>query len=285
METPPQQIDIKAFARTQQMLVDNGMSDTAMERIRKAKLPLDIVNGKVVMIGDSLEAWLDRFITCHPDMLAMKDEVRLLSPIQDEVLITGETGTGKELIARALHGGRGAKNFIAINCAGLPDNLIESELFGHVRGAFTGADTPKIGLMQQAAGGTLFLDEIGELPIGVQAKLLRALQEKKVRKVGGLVDDEITCRIVAATHRNLKLMVKSSLFRMDLYARLSTFELHIMPLSERLADMPLILESLNGGTEFLKAIGARQDVIDLELNVRSLQKHVKRFKVLGKLPL
>ncbi len=133
--------------------------------------------------------YLDEFITVHPEMLKLKEYVRKLmdDQVDDPVLIIGESGTGKELIARALHNGRTGE-FVAINCAGMPETLIESELFGHVKGAFTDAKVDKKGLLESAEDGTIFLDEIAELPILMQAKLLRALQERKVRKVGGNTD-------------------------------------------------------------------------------------------------
>jgi len=143
--------------------------------------------------------WLDKFITCHPQMLELKLMVEKLTTINDSVLIQGETGTGKELLARALHGERKGQ-FIEINCAGLPEYLIESELFGHTKGAFTGADKETVGLVELSADGTLFLDEIGELPLGVQAKLLRVLADKRIRKVGGKdFLGPINFRLVCAT--------------------------------------------------------------------------------------
>ena len=283
--TPTIQQPIQTIAQiitNLQMLVDNGMPEMAQQRITKNGYKLEILNGKVIHSGESTDAWLDRFITQDSKMLALKEDIRKLSPNMSPVLVTGETGTGKEILARALHGNRGGK-FIAINCAGLPSELIESELFGHMRGAFTGADNMKVGLMKIADNGTMFLDEIGELPIGVQGKLLRALQERKIRKVGSNAEEDITCRFVCATHRNLRDMVESNTFRMDLYARLSTFELHTLPLRERPLDIPLIVESLPGGKEFYPHVTGKP--IDITLNVRSLQQHVERYKVLGKLPL
>ena len=197
----------------------------------------------------------------------------------------GETGTGKELIARALHGEK-AGEFYGINCAGLPETLVESELFGHKQGAFTGATKDKIGLMKLAANGTLFLDEVGELPLLAQAKLLRAIQERKIRKVGGDQSEDINCRIVCATNRDIRDMCDKGQFRVDLYARISTFEIFIPPLRDRLDDVPLIIKSLEGGEEFTESYFECQNAppLDITLNVRSLQKHVERFKVLGKLP-
>lgn len=268
-----------------EMLLKNGDIQSALDAIKNWGLKVKIENGRVIDVSDGTENWLSRFITCDPDMIALKDDVRKLAPEQDEVLIAGETGTGKELIARALHGERKGK-FVAINCAGLPRELIESELFGHKQGAFTGAVATKQGLMAVARDGTLFLDEIGELPIDVQGKLLRALQEKLIRKVGDDKSEEINCRVVSATNRNLREMTAAKQFRVDLYARLSTFELHTKPLRDRQKDVVMILESLDGGKEFLDKCTDRTGLVAdlIPFNVRSLQQIVRRYKVLGHIP-
>ncbi len=202
-------------------------------------------------------------------------------------MITGPTGTGKELLARALHGEREGR-FVAVNCAGIPENLLESLLFGHVKGSFTGASDTRDGYFKQAKAGTLFLDEIGELKMELQGKLLRALQEKKITKVGGDKEEEVTCRVVCATNKLLKDMcfIEPPLFRIDLFARISTFELHTIPLKDRPEDIIPIIQSLEDGKEFLEKIGDISKVsIDTSLNVRSLKQYVRRYKVLGELPL
>lgn len=226
------------------------------------------------------ETWLAKFITQDKDMISLKDEVRKLSKANAPVLITGETGTGKELIARALHGDRTGK-FVDLNCAGLPEHLIESELFGHVKGAFTGAIEAKVGLIYAAQGGTLFLDEIGELNPKLQAKLLRAIQERQVRAVGAEKNRDITCRFIAATHHSLESRVKSGEFREDLFWRLCTFELRTKPLINRLEDIPMIIESLG-----VKDYPFKDWIVGdlLKGNVRSLQTWIERWKVLGKVP-
>ncbi len=161
------------------------------------------------------------------------------------VLIEGESGSGKELVARAIHDAsrRGAGAFLPVNCGSIPDSLLESEFFGHLKGAFTGATTDKVGLFQEARGGTLFLDEVAELPLGLQSKLLRAIETKEVRPVGANRAVPADTRIVAATNRNLQTEVKEGRFREDLYYRLNVLQIRVPPLRERLADIPLLTEN------------------------------------------
>jgi DNA-binding NtrC family response regulator len=158
------------------------------------------------------------------------------------VLLLGETGTGKELVARAIHfgGSHRGKALVTVDCSALTPTLTESELFGHVRGSFTGADRPKVGLLQNANGGTIFLDEIGELPISSQAKLLRALQEKEIRPVGSLDRIQISGRVIAATNRDLEKGVRAGTFRQDLYFRLNVMQIKLPALREHKADIPLL---------------------------------------------
>src|SRR5262249_18306033 len=162
------------------------------------------------------------------------------------VLITGETGTGKELVARAVHdqSARADMPFVAINCGALPESLIESELFGHRKGSFTGADEHRVGLFEVADGGTLFLDEIGELPKPMQAKLLRVLESGEIRRVGENQSLTVDVRVVCATHRRLDEMVSQGDFRQDLMFRVNTFEIHLAPLRERVADVPQLAQHL-----------------------------------------
>lgn len=279
--TPNTQQPVSSI-RKLQILLDSGDTELARELITKEGLQVEIINGRVIDASDATEAWLARFITNNGAMLELKNDVRKLAVVDDTVLIFGETGTGKEIIARALHGKR--RKFVALNCAGLPEGLIESELFGHAANAFTGSSNkPKQGMVQEAAGGTLFLDEVGELTLDAQAKLLRVIQEKRVRKVGGLNEEEVTCRFVCATHADLSAMVKAKTFRQDLYARLSTFELNTWPLLERRGDVKLITESLEGGKELMAKYPELDKILPLGLNVRSIQRAVRRFKVLGKI--
>jgi two-component system response regulator PilR (NtrC family) len=177
-----------------------------------------------------------------PRMQAVMDVVRRVASGRSSVLITGESGTGKEVVARALHqtGDRAPQPFVTVNCGALPENLMESELFGHERGAFTGATNKKDGLIRAAHGGTLFLDEIGELPTPLQVKLLRVLQERKVRPVGGQQEIEVDVRVVAATNRDVEHAVRSGSFRQDLFYRLNVIRIQLPPLRERSEDIPTL---------------------------------------------
>ena len=190
-----------------------------------------------------------------PAMKRVYDLIQRVSSTDSSVLLTGESGTGKELVARALHseGVRAGKAFIPINCAAVPANLLESELFGHVRGAFTDAKTSRKGLFERANGGTVLLDEIGEMPVEMQPKLLRVLQERRVRPVGGSTEIPFDVRILAATNRDLHSDVEEGRFREDLYYRLNVVEIHVPPLRARGHDILLIAQY------FVEEIGQRMD--------------------------
>ncbi|HEY6882374.1 MAG TPA: sigma-54-dependent Fis family transcriptional regulator, partial [Polyangiales bacterium] len=181
-----------------------------------------------------------------PGLVEVFKKVEKVATTDISVMITGETGTGKELIAREIHNRSPRKNgpFVVVNCGAIPENLMESELFGHVRGAFTGAVATRLGKFQQADGGTLFLDEIGEMPVSLQVKLLRALQERVVTKVGDGKPERCDIRVVAATHRNLEERIRSNEFREDLYYRLNVVNLHLPPLRERGDDVLVIAKFL-----------------------------------------
>ena len=195
---------------------------------------------------------LDRLVGKSPPMQRLFELVKRVAPAKTSVLVAGESGTGKELVARALHhlSPRAERDFIAVNCGAIPDALLESELFGHVRGAFTGAHADKPGLFAAADGGTLFLDEIGELSPQMQVKLLRVLQERKVKRVGGVHEDEVDVRVVAASNRDLEAEVERGAFRRDLFYRLNVIQLLLPPLRARREDVPLLVD------HFLRKHGA-----------------------------
>jgi two-component system, NtrC family, response regulator PilR len=179
-----------------------------------------------------------------PQMQRLFELIGKIHSTRTSILVTGESGTGKELVARALHseGNRAGKPFVAVNCGAIPEELMESELFGHRRGSFTGAVADKAGLFQQADGGILFLDEIGELSLGLQVKLLRALQERKVKPIGDTAETEVDVRVVAATNRELEEEVARGGFRSDLYYRLNVIEVRLPPLRQRREDIPLLID-------------------------------------------
>ena len=221
---------------------------------------------------------------------AMKEVLSLIyrvAPTEWNVLVTGETGTGKELVARLIHlaGGHAAGPFIPVNCAAVPENLFEAELFGHEKGAFTDAASQRRGRFEQASGGTLFLDEIGEVPLPMQAKLLRVLQEKKISRIGGDVDISVNVRVVTATNRDLKSLIEEGRFREDLYYRLNVFELPIPPLRERREDIALLCEHFlekhgSGGPRLASQSLAQLVKYDFPGNVRELEHLIQRLLTL-----
>ena len=188
-------------------------------------------------------AHLEGMVGASPPMRALFERIARVAPSPAPVLITGESGTGKELVARAVHRASGRRELLAVNCGAIPDPLLESELFGHVKGAFTGATADKQGLFHAAHGGTLFLDEIGELPLALQPKLLRALETGEVRRVGEVRPRPADARIIAATNRDLAAEVEEGRFREDLYWRLSVLRLEVPPLRERPEDVPLLVDA------------------------------------------
>src|SRR5471030_1858010 len=192
------------------------------------------------------DSWRDAIVTRSPLMLRLLEQARMVAQSDVSVLITGQSGTGKEILAQAIHAAspRGKHPFIAINCGALPEQLLESELFGHAKGAFTGAVSSREGLFQAAAGGTLFLDEIGDMPLSLQVKLLRVLQERKVRPLGSNHDIDVDVRIISATHRDLPKAMEKGEFREDLFYRLNVVSLKLPTLSERAEDIPLLANHL-----------------------------------------
>jgi two-component system nitrogen regulation response regulator NtrX len=212
--------------------IENAVSRGRMvKELRTLRSRLD---GDTLLVGDS------------PAMRALRDAIARIAPVPSSVLIEGESGTGKEVVARELHRrGPGEKApLVAVNSAALPEQLVESELFGHERGAFTGADRLRRGAFENAAGGTLFLDEIGELPLPAQAKLLRVLEDRKLTRVGGDRAIAVSARVVAATNRDLEHEVEAGRFREDLFYRLNVHTVRIPPLRERLSDVPALVEHL-----------------------------------------
>jgi len=192
------------------------------------------------------DQWREAIVTRSPVMLRLLEQARMVAQSDVSVLINGQSGTGKEILAQAIHNAspRSKNAFIAINCGALPEQLLESELFGHARGAFTGAVSSREGLFQAAEGGTLFLDEIGDMPAPLQVKLLRVLQERKVRPLGSNRDIDINVRIISATHRDLPKAMERKEFREDLFYRLNVVNLKIPPLAERAEDIPLLATRL-----------------------------------------
>src|SRR5204862_2043344 len=205
-----------------------------LNKVRALTHQLERAEGKTELIGSSR------------GIEQVKRLIDKVAPTNSTVLILGETGTGKELVAKAVHQQslRGDKPFVAVNCGALPETLIESELFGHRKGAFTGADDHRVGLFEVAHGGTIFLDEIGELPKSMQAKLLRVLESGEIRRVGDNDAFEVDVRVVCATHRNLPEMVEGGDFREDLMYRINTFEIRLPSLRERSGDIQSLAEHL-----------------------------------------
>ena len=278
---------LQAVAR---ILRDRQNSQTVTAADRPAAKPgntdkntVDNSNGEIGIIG-----------SCPP-MLDMYSKIRKVAPTDSNVLIQGESGTGKELVARALHNlsKRAKAPMISVNCAAIPESLIESELFGHEKGAFTGASAGRAGLVEAADGGTLFLDEIGELPLEAQARLLRVLQEGEIRRVGSVQSQKVDVRLIAATHRDLKNLAKVGQFREDLYYRLHVIALKLPALRERGADVIEIARA------FLARQSARIGRTDLKFapdaeraishyswpgNVRELENAVERAVILCESP-
>jgi len=228
-----------------------------------------------------------------PAMRSIFDLIERVAQANSNILITGESGTGKEVVARAIHtrGSRSKAPFIAINCTAIPDELMESELFGHVKGSFTGAIGDKKGLFEEANGGTLFLDEIGDMNINLQAKLLRVLQERVIKPVGSNQTRPIDVRVVAATHKDLKKAILSGGFREDLYYRLSVIPMHVPSLRHRPEDIPLLAHhflrkysALNGGKVFSFTQAALLKLMshDWPGNVRELENTIERMVVLSR---
>ena len=257
---------------------------------------LRITQADNISTREVTEEWRSEFVSRSPNIEAMLQQAKLAASSDASIMIRGESGTGKELLARAIHRAspRHNKPFVAINCGAMPEALLESELFGHAKGAFTGATRDHKGLFQSAEGGTLFLDEIGDMPLPLQVKILRALQEKTIRPVGATHSIPVDARIISATHRNLSDMMQEGEFREDLYYRLNVVSLELPTLSARREDIPFL------ANHFLTACAQRYskevsgfapDAIELLVsapwpgNIRQLQNIVEQAVVLCTTPL
>jgi DNA-binding NtrC family response regulator len=318
-------VRVKAFDPTILVVIATAVRDvkTAVEALKRGAYdyltkPFD-VDDIVLLVHRALEKRaLEREVLClrselappgfegsggfqgmigrHPDIVRIYQLVSQIAATPTTVLITGESGTGKELVARAIHqqSSRRAQPFVAINVAAIPDTLIESELFGHEKGAFTGAHARKLGKFELAQGGTVFLDEIGSLRLDLQAKLLRVLQEREIERVGGLRPTAVDVRVLAATNVNLRQAVRLRTFREDLYYRLNVVPVQLPPLRERREDIPLLIDHFvrKIGRECNRDIrsvsaGAREVLAryDWPGNVRELENVIHRAVVLARGPV
>ena len=279
---------VKAGGATDYIRKSPGMVDEVKLAIRRALEKVTLSRQNFAFKRDAATRnSLDNIVGASPAMGKLKQTIRTVASTQSTILIYGESGTGKELVARAVHScsPRAAEPFVSINCGAFPETLLESELFGYVKGAFTGANQNKRGLFEVADGGTIFLDEIGEMNLTMQVKLLRVLQERCVRPVGGSDEIPIDVRVIAATNRDLERQVTDNTFREDLYYRLSVIPVTVPPLRERREDLPLLV------SHFLRkyAPAARKSIVRVKLdslsalanydwpgNVRQLENTIER---------
>ena len=248
------------------MISGHGNIDTAVEAIKKGaydflEKPLDLNRllitirnaldkSSLITQAQALKSKVDKIYEIVGESEAIQNVIKmidLVAPTEARVLITGSNGTGKELVAHQIHGKspRAKRPFVEVNCAAIPSELIESELFGHEKGSFTSAIKQRIGKFEQANGGTLFLDEIGDMSLSAQAKVLRALQENKITRVGSDKDINVNVRVIAATNKNIRKEIENNNFREDLYHRLSVILIHVPSLNERIEDIPLLADHFN----------------------------------------
>ncbi|MBU1220310.1 sigma-54 dependent transcriptional regulator [Myxococcota bacterium] len=300
-ETRPVIIVISGQATTSEAMetVKNGAFDFLEKPLDRSRILVTVNNAfehrRLLDQRDNLASQLsDKYemIGTSPAILELFRQIEKIAPTKGRVLITGESGTGKELVARAIHKNSTLhdKPLIKVNCAAIPPELIESELFGHEKGAFTGALNRKIGLFELADGGTIFLDEIGDMSLNAQAKVLRVLQSGEVQRVGGEQLLYVDVRVIAATNRDLQLMVKDGTFREDLFFRLSVIPLHLPPLRERPEDIPQLVDGFV--KSFCKEYGFKTKSIDQKAmeamqsynwpgNIRELKNQVERMVILS----
>lgn len=294
-----------------------GTTDTAIEAVKRGAYdyilkPFDVshlqmlvnkafeasrmMHGYVGLQGEGVEKTAEILIGNSPAMQEVYKLIGQVAPTDVTVLIHGESGTGKELVARAIytHSRRADKTFLPVNCAALPEELLESELFGHERGAFTGAYTQRIGKFEQCHGGTIFLDEIGDMSLKTQSKILRVLQEGEIQRLGGNERIKVDVRIIAATNKDLKRLIAQGKFREDLYYRLNVVTLRIPPLRERKEDIPLLAsyflkrdtEAIGKQIRGISEEGMRKLLEhDWPGNVRELENVIKRAVVISRKPI
>lgn len=270
--------------------------DEVLLTLKKAEERRRLQHENLLLKGEMKKEYsFANIIAKSPKMLAIFDTIKKVADYKTTTLLMGESGTGKELVARALHfnSSRADKPFITVNCGAIPENLLESELFGHVKGSFTGAHRSKKGLFEEADNGTLFLDEIGELPLLLQVKLLRVLQEEEIRRVGDNVAIKVDVRIIAATVKDLTAEVEKGNFREDLFYRLNVLPLYIPPLRDRKEDIPILVNSFIDKYNKklrLKIKGLTNEALNVLMdadwmgNVRELENTVERAMVLCNSP-
>jgi DNA-binding NtrC family response regulator len=232
----------------------------------------------------SVDSPIPGFVGASRSMLDLFGLIRKAGPSQRAVLISGESGTGKELVARALHATSGRSSFVPLNCSAFPENLLESELFGHEKGAFTGAERVRVGLFEAAHGGTLFFDEVGDLPPALQPKLLRALESGEVRRVGATASRAVDVRVIAATNKDLDTEVGAGRFREDLFWRLNVVNLHVPPLRDRVADIPPLAALFAGDRPVTPEAMAMLTAYPWPGNVRELRNALDRALALSTSP-
>lgn len=280
------------------VITAHGNVETAVQALKLGAFdfiskPLDLTNlrniiASALKLGDPAREQGTRLLGDSPAMRELQDLIERVARSQAPVHITGESGTGKELVARLIHdrGPRGSGPFVPVNCGAIPSELMESEFFGHRKGAFTGAVADKAGLVQSASGGTLFLDEIADLPLSMQVKLLRVIQEQTVRPVGAAREESVNVRVLSATHQNLAGMVRTGQFREDLFYRINVIEISVPALRDRGNDVLLLASYL------LQKLGSSPDALDAEArnllvnyafpgNVRELENMLERAVTLS----